>query len=131
MNFKMIYRRKGSLTIFLALAMLTFLTFSLALVEGTRNYYFRVEGEQAMELAEYLTNEKSQARRFEVLGYGPSNINVASSDAVASDPALKALAEQSKYAISQHVNGAYWTPAEAFGAEVKWHGNGRVVLITE
>ena len=24
---------------------------------------------EAMELAEYLTNEKSQARRFEVLGY--------------------------------------------------------------
>ena len=79
---------------------------------------------EAMELAEYLTNEKSQARRFEVLGYGPSNINVASSDAVASDPALKALAEQSKYAISQHVNGAYWTPAEAFGAELEGHSSG-------
>ncbi len=79
---------------------------------------------EAMELAEFLTNEKSQARRFEVLGYGPSNINVANSDAVASDPALKALAEQSKYAISQHVNGAYWTPAEAFGAELEGHSNG-------
>ena len=79
---------------------------------------------EAMELAEYLTNEKSQARRFEVLGYGPSNINVANSDAVASDPALKALAEQSKYAISQHVNGAYWTPAEAFGAELEAHSTG-------
>jgi len=76
---------------------------------------------EAMQLAEYLTNEQSQARRFEVLGYGPSNINVANSDAVASDPALKALAEQSKYAISQHVNGAYWTPAEAFGAELEAH----------
>ena len=76
---------------------------------------------EAMQLAEYLTNEKSQARRFEVLGYGPSNINVANSDAVAADPALKALAEQSKFAISQHVNGAYWTPAEAFGAELEAH----------
>ena len=76
---------------------------------------------EAMQLAEYLTNEKSQARRFELLGYGPSNINVANSEAVASDPALKALAEQSKYAISQHVNGAYWTPAEAFGAELEAH----------
>lgn len=46
---------------------------------------------EAMQLAEYLTNEKSQARRFELLGYGPSNINVANSEAVASDPALKAL----------------------------------------
>ena len=76
---------------------------------------------EAMELAEFLTSEKAQARRFEVLGYGPSNINVANSDAVASDPALKALAEQSKFAISQHVNGAYWTPAEAFGAELEGH----------
>lgn len=79
---------------------------------------------EAMELAEFLTNEESQARRFEVLGYGPSNINVANSDAVASDPALKALAEQSQYAISQHVNGAYWTPAEAFGAELEGHSTG-------
>lgn len=79
---------------------------------------------EAMELAEFLTSEKCQARRFEVLGYGPSNINVANSDAVSSDPALKALAAQSQFATSQHVNGAYWTPAEAFGAELEGHGNG-------
>ena len=76
---------------------------------------------EAMELAEYLTNEKSQARRFEVLGYGPSNINVSKSDAVSADIALKALADQSQFAVSQHVNGAYWTPAEAFGAELEGH----------
>lgn len=76
---------------------------------------------EAMELAEYLTNEQSQLRRFEVLGYGPSNINAAASEAVASDPALKALAAQSEFAISQHVLGAYWTPAEAFGAELEAH----------
>lgn len=61
----MIYRRKGSLTIFLALAMLTFLTFSLALVEGTRNYYFRVEGEQAMELAEFSILSEYQQELFD------------------------------------------------------------------
>ncbi len=76
---------------------------------------------EAMELAEYLTNEESQARRFEVLGYGPSNVKVAESDEVAADATLKALADQSKYAISQRVNGAYWTPAEAFGAELEGH----------
>lgn len=73
---------------------------------------------EAMELAEYLTNEESQIARFEAIGYGPSNINAAASDAIASDPALSALAEQSKYAISQHVLGQYWTPAEAFGLEL-------------
>ena len=76
---------------------------------------------EAMELAEFLTSEASQIRRFEVLGYGPSNINAAASPEVAADPALRALAAQSEFAISQHVLGAYWTPAEAFGAELEAH----------
>lgn len=73
---------------------------------------------EAMELAEFLTNEDSQIKRFEALSYGPSNITAADSDAVKADPALSALAEQSKYAISQHVLGNYWTPAQAFGADI-------------
>ena len=76
---------------------------------------------EAMELAEFLTCEESQLRRFELLGYGPSNINAAASPAVSADPALTALAEQSAFAISQHVLGEYWTPAEAFGAELEAH----------
>lgn len=79
---------------------------------------------EAMMLAEYLTGEQAQIRRFEALGYGPSNINAAASEAVASDPALTALAEQSAFAISQHVLGAYWTPAEAFGLELEAHSEG-------
>lgn len=76
---------------------------------------------EAMMLAEYLTSEEVQIRRFEVLGYGPSNINAAAFETVASDPALKALAAQSAFAISQHVLGSYWTPAEAFGLELEAH----------
>ena len=76
---------------------------------------------EAMMLAEYLTSEKAQIRRFEALGYGPSNINAAAFETVASDPALKALAAQSAFAISQHVLGSYWTPAEAFGLELEAH----------
>ena len=79
---------------------------------------------EAMNLAEFLTSEESQLRRFEVRGYGPSNINAAASPAVAADPALTALAEQSQFAISQHVLGQYWTPAEAFGAELEAHSEG-------
>lgn len=79
---------------------------------------------EAMMLAEYLTGEQAQLRRFEVLGYGPSNINAAASPAVAADPALSALAEQSRFAISQHVLSQYWTPAEAFGAELEAHSEG-------
>lgn len=70
---------------------------------------------EAMNLAEYLTSEESQLRRFQVRGYGPSNINAARSEAIASDPALSALAAQSDYAVTQLIIGDFWTPATAFG----------------
>lgn len=70
---------------------------------------------EAMNLAEFLTSEESQLRRFEVRGYGPSNINAAKSEAIASDPALSALAAQSDYAVTQLIIGDFWTPATAFG----------------
>lgn len=71
---------------------------------------------EAMELAEFLTNEESQMTRFEMRAIGPSNINVAASDAVKADIALAALAAQSEYGVSQKlVLGGYWNPAEAFG----------------
>ena len=70
---------------------------------------------EAMNLAEFLTSEASQLRRFEVRGYGPSNINAAKNEAIASDPALSALAAQSNYAVTQLVIGDFWTPAAAFG----------------
>ena len=48
----------------------------------------------------------SAARALRRSGYGPSNVNVAASEAVASEPALSAaLAAQSAYAISQHGAG--------------------------
>ncbi len=71
---------------------------------------------EAMELAEFLTNESSQAKRFEVRGIGPSNVNVAASAAVQENKALAALSLQSQFAVSQNdVLGNYWVPAEAFG----------------
>lgn len=70
---------------------------------------------EAMNLAEFLTSEESQLRRFEVRGYGPSNLKVAKSEAIASDPALSALAAQSDYAVTQLIIGDFWTPATAFG----------------
>ena len=73
---------------------------------------------EAMSLAEFLTSEASQMRRFEVRGYGPSNIAVAASDAISADPALAALAAQSEYAITQLIIGDFWTPATAFGNEL-------------
>ncbi len=72
--------------------------------------------EDAMALAEFLTNEESQVKRFEVLELGPSNIKAAESDSVKENVALSALAEQSAFAKTQkNVLGSFWGPAEAFG----------------
>jgi arabinogalactan oligomer/maltooligosaccharide transport system substrate-binding protein len=72
--------------------------------------------EEAMALAEFLTNEANQIKRFEVRRLGPSNINAAQAPSVLADVALSALAKQAPFAISQNsVAGTYWGPAEAFG----------------
>ena len=44
---------RGSLTVFLSLTMLFFLTFCLVLVEGSRLYYLRARSALAMDLAEF------------------------------------------------------------------------------
>ena len=75
----------------------------------------------AMELAEYLTAEKAQIERYNALNYGPSNINALADESIASNLALQALSAQSEFAISQMVLGGFWTPAEAFGAELEAH----------
>ena len=75
----------------------------------------------AMELAEYLTGEKAQIERYQVLNYGPSNVNALADETIASNQALQALSAQSEFAISQMVLGGFWTPAEAFGAELEAH----------
>jgi arabinogalactan oligomer/maltooligosaccharide transport system substrate-binding protein len=69
----------------------------------------------SMLLAEYLTNENSQATRFETRGLGPANTNVAASAEVQADPAIAALAAQAAYATPQRVGGNFWSPAETLG----------------
>jgi arabinogalactan oligomer / maltooligosaccharide transport system substrate-binding protein len=72
--------------------------------------------EDAMALAEFLTNEANQIKRFQVRKLGPSNIKAATSAAVLADVALAALAAQAPFAISQNfVPDTYWGPGEAFG----------------
>ena len=74
---------------------------------------------QAMDLAEFLTNEQSQVQRFEARGAGPSNIKAGESDLVLENKALAALAAQSKFAHSEkNVTSSFWGPAEAFGTEM-------------
>jgi arabinogalactan oligomer/maltooligosaccharide transport system substrate-binding protein len=70
----------------------------------------------AMDLADWLTNEENQKRRFETRMLGPSNIAAANSPEVEANVALAALAEQGAYAYSQNdVLDNFWTPAESFG----------------
>lgn len=69
----------------------------------------------AMKLANFLTNEESQIRRFEARGLGPSNVNAAKNPKVLEDPAISALAQQGQFANIQNVGDNYWAPAESFG----------------
>ena len=78
------------------------------------NAYSRNTG-WAMLLAEYITSQNSQEAIGVATGEGPSNLNAAASDKIASAPALAALAQQSAYADLQRVGNAYWDPAATLG----------------
>ena len=69
----------------------------------------------AMVLAEYLTGEQNQVRRFEARGLGPSNTIAQSSEDVKSDPAIAALAAQSEFATVQRVGNSYWEASQKLG----------------
>jgi arabinogalactan oligomer/maltooligosaccharide transport system substrate-binding protein len=74
----------------------------------------------AMDLAEWLTNEANQLKRFDARGFGPSNIKAAASPQVLANPAIAALSAQGQYATGQKdVLGTYWAPAEAFGTAME------------
>lgn len=66
-------------------------------------------------LADWITNEQNQQIRFDTREIGPSNVNVAASDAVAANTAIAALSEQSAYGVVQFVGGKYWDPTATFG----------------
>ena len=69
----------------------------------------------AMMLADYITNEDNQVKRFNDRQLGPSNINANASEAVQSAPAIAALAAQSDYATLQRVGANYWDSAASLG----------------
>ncbi|MDO5021892.1 MAG: extracellular solute-binding protein [Eubacteriales bacterium] len=76
--------------------------------------------EEAMALAQWLTNEENQLKRFQMRSIGPSNKVVAQNEDVLADKALAALAAQAEFAVSQkEVLGNYWQPAEAFGTTME------------
>ena len=69
----------------------------------------------ATVLAEFLTNEESQATRFEQRQLAPTNKNVAASDEVSKNVAIAASAAQDAYGVIQTVSAKYWDPTKTFG----------------
>ena len=70
-------------------------------------------------LAAWLTSGEVQLARYEALGWGPSNLEAQQSDAVKSDVALSALAEQLAYTIPQgQYPGDYWSLATGLGDKI-------------
>ncbi|MBR7162869.1 MAG: extracellular solute-binding protein [Clostridia bacterium] len=77
------------------------------------NGFSKNKGE-AHKLAQWLTNEQNQLKRFEVRGFGPTNKVVAASTAVLNDPVISVVMEQAQFNRAQKgVPGNYWTPMGA------------------
>lgn len=72
----------------------------------------------ATVLAEFLTNEESQATRFEQRQLAPTNKTVAASDEVSKNVAIAASAAQDVYGVVQTVSAKYWDPTKTFGEMV-------------
>lgn len=72
----------------------------------------------ATVLAEFLTNEESQATRFEQRQLAPTNKTVAASDEVSKNVAIAASAAQDVYGVVQSVSAKYWDPTKTFGEMV-------------
>jgi arabinogalactan oligomer / maltooligosaccharide transport system substrate-binding protein len=70
---------------------------------------------EAQRLADFITNEQSQLRRYEVRSLGPSNINAGKNSIIQSDIVLAALALQNNYATPMKNLTTYWGPAGSFG----------------
>ncbi len=69
----------------------------------------------AMVLAEYLTSENAQKGRFEKVGWGPSNTNVASSPEVQASADIAAISQQTQFAQPQRIGDKFWDPAATLG----------------
>lgn len=69
----------------------------------------------AVLLAQFLTNEDSQAARFAARQLAPTNLKAAANDAVSSNIAIAASAAQDVYGSVQNVGGKYWDPTATFG----------------
>ncbi len=72
----------------------------------------------AVLLAEYLTNEEAQAKRFEARQLAPTNLVVGASETVSADVTIAASVAQDAFGVLQRVSGKYWDPTKTFGEMV-------------
>lgn len=72
----------------------------------------------AMKMAEWITNQDNQTRRFAERGQGPSNIKASQSGDIEKSPAIQAVIAQSEYGCLQRVGGNFWDPISSFGSSV-------------
>jgi arabinogalactan oligomer/maltooligosaccharide transport system substrate-binding protein len=71
-------------------------------------------------LAQFLTNEECQLKRYELAQWGPSNLAAQASEAVQANASLAALAKQNAYGQPQgQIHGSWWDIAKLLGAEAK------------
>ena len=72
------------------------------------------------QLAQWLTNEECQLKRYELYQWGPSNLAAQASEAVQANASLAALAKQGEFGQPQgQIHGAWWDIAKLLGADAK------------
>ncbi len=76
----------------------------------------------AVLLADFLTNEESQAERFAKRAIGPTNSNVLAADEVKSNIAIEAVTSQAEYGVLQIVGGKFWDPVKTLGEVIAQGG---------
>jgi len=70
----------------------------------------------AAVLAEFLTNESAQMKRYEARQLAPTNIKASESDAVKANEMLAAsIAQDAACGVLQDVGGKYWDPTKTLG----------------
>ena len=79
-----------------------------------------VKASNLNKLVQYLTNYDNELTRLKDLGWGPSNKEAQASKEYQENPALVALAEQTKYATAQgNIHGSWWDIAKVVATSLK------------
>ncbi len=71
--------------------------------------------EWAQKLAQWLTSEEQQMKRFEVIGECPSNVKVMQHEKIQASSSISAMIAQSEFADIQNVGDNYWEPMSKLG----------------